>query len=89
MSIIFRYILSGGTPVERFWGFFNPSGHDAKSLSECIKYNLKEVIENHGKLISQSYDGAAVMSGRLSGVQKLIRDEYTNAHFVHCYAHQF
>jgi len=33
MSIIFRYILSNGTPVERFWGFFNPSGHDAKSLS--------------------------------------------------------
>ncbi|XP_060855369.1 uncharacterized protein LOC132933049 [Metopolophium dirhodum] len=88
MSIIFRYILSNGTPVERFWGFFNPSGHDAKSLSECIKYNLKEVTENHDKLISQSYDGAAVMSGRLSGVQKLIKDEYKNAHFVHCYAHQ-
>ncbi|XP_025412523.1 uncharacterized protein LOC112684990, partial [Sipha flava] len=88
MSIIFRYILSNGTPVERFWGFFNPSGHDAKSLSKCIKYNLKEVTENHDKLISQSYDGAAVMSGRLSGVQKLIKDEYKNAHFVHCYAHQ-
>jgi len=88
MSIIFRYILSNGTPVERFWGFFNPSGHDAKSLSECIKYNLKEVTENHDKLISQSYDGAAVMSGRLSGVQKLIKDEYKIAHFVHCYAHQ-
>lgn len=28
------------------------------------------------------------MSGRLSGVQKLIKDEYRNAHFVHCYAHQ-
>lgn len=38
MSIIFRYILSNGAPVERF---FNPSGHDAKSLSENIKYNLK------------------------------------------------
>ena len=38
-------------------------GHDAKSLSEYIKYNLKEVTENHDKLISQSYDGAAVMSG--------------------------
>ncbi|VVC42638.1 HAT, C-terminal dimerisation domain,Domain of unknown function DUF4371 [Cinara cedri] len=88
MSIIFRYILSDGTPVEIYWGFFNPSGHDAKSLSKCIKYNLKEVIENHDKLISQSYDGAAAMSGRLSGVQKLIRDEYTNAHFVHCYVHQ-
>jgi hypothetical protein len=52
MSIIFRYILSNGTPVERFWRFFNPSGHEAKSLSECIKYNLKDVTENHDKLIS-------------------------------------
>jgi len=29
-----------------------------------------------------------MMSSRLSGVQKLIKDEYKNAHFVHCYAHQ-
>jgi hypothetical protein len=28
------------------------------------------------------------MSGRLSGVQKLIKDEYKNAHLVHCYTHQ-
>lgn len=28
------------------------------------------------------------MSGRFSGVQKLIKDEYKNAHFVHCNAHQ-
>jgi len=26
LSIIFRYLLSDGTPVERFWGFFNPTG---------------------------------------------------------------
>jgi hypothetical protein len=72
ISIIFCYILSNDTLVERFWGSFNPSGHDVKSLSECIKYNLKEVTENHDKLTSQSYDEAAVMSGRHSGIQKLI-----------------
>lgn len=89
ISMIFRYILSDGTPVERFWGFFNTSGHDAKSLSECIKINIKEVTDNNDKLISQSYDGAAAaISGQLFGAQKLIRDEYKNAHFVHCYAHE-
>lgn len=31
--------------------------------------------------------GAVVISGRLLGVQKCIRDEYNNAHFVDCYAH--
>lgn len=88
MFIVFRYILSDGTSVERFWGFFIPSGYDVKSLSDCIKDNLKEVSDNTDKLISQSYDGAAVMSGRFTGLQTIIRDEYKYSHFVHCYAHQ-
>jgi len=88
LSIIFRYLLSDGTPVERFWGFFNPTGHDAKSLSECIIFNLEKVLESPDMLICQSYDGANVMSGRLNGVQKIINNSYKNAHFIHCYAHQ-
>ncbi|XP_025417992.1 zinc finger MYM-type protein 1-like [Sipha flava] len=88
LSIIFRYLLSDGTPVERFWGFFNPIGHDAKSLSECIIFNLEKVLESPDMLICQSYDGANVMSGRLKGVQKIINNSYKNAHFIHCYAHQ-
>lgn len=88
ISVVFRYILSDNTPIERFWGFFIPSGHDAKSLSDCIKDNFKKLSENTDKLISQSYEGVAVISGRFSDVQKLIRDEYKYAHFVHCYAYQ-
>lgn len=56
--------------MERFRGIFNLSEHDAKSLYECIQLNLKEVAENSDKLISLSYDGANVISGRLNGVQK-------------------
>ncbi|VVC37262.1 Domain of unknown function DUF4371 [Cinara cedri] len=88
LSIIFRYLLSDGTPVERFWGFFNPTGHDAKSLSECIIFNLEKVLESPNMLICQSYDSANVMSGRLNGVQKIINNSYKNAHFIHCYARQ-
>ena len=40
------------------------------------------------KLISQTYDGAATMSGRVKGVQTQIRATYPHAYFVHCYAHQ-
>ncbi|KAL4098227.1 hypothetical protein QTP88_022871 [Uroleucon formosanum] len=54
LSIIFRYLLSDGTPVERFWGFFNPTGHDAKLLSECIIFNLEKVLESPDMLICQS-----------------------------------
>ncbi|KAF0702099.1 zinc finger MYM-type protein 1-like, partial [Aphis craccivora] len=88
MSIVFRYVLTDGSPVERFWGFFNPTGHDAKCLSECIKSTLQNVLLDKQKLITQSYDGANVMSGHISGVQTLIKSDYPNAHYVHCYAHQ-
>lgn len=88
MSIVFRYLLTDGSPVERFWGFFNPTGHDAKCLSECIKSTLKDVLTDKNKLITQSYDGANVMSGHISGVQTFIKSDYPNAHYVHCYAHQ-
>ncbi|KAK0152292.1 Zinc finger MYM-type protein 1 [Merluccius polli] len=35
-----------------------------------------------------AYDGASVMRGAISGVQRIIQDEYPNAHYIHCYAHQ-
>jgi hypothetical protein len=35
----------------------------------------------------QTYDGAAVMSGHINGVQVQVRQEYPFAHFVHCAAH--
>lgn len=88
MTTVFRYILADGTPVERFWNFVNPPDHDALSLSECIKNNLEQVLDKRDKLISQSYDGASVMSGRHAGVQTLIKKDYKYAFFIHCYAHQ-
>lgn len=29
------------------------------------------------------------MSGRLSGIQQIIKNSYKKAYFIHCYAHQF
>ncbi|XP_076330652.1 zinc finger MYM-type protein 1-like [Tachypleus tridentatus] len=37
---------------------------------------------------SQCYDGAAVMSGHISGVQERFRREMSLAVYVHCYAHR-
>jgi hypothetical protein len=36
----------------------------------------------------QTYDGAAVMSGHIGGVQTLMRQQYPFAYFVHCAAHR-
>ena len=40
------------------------------------------------KLIAQTYDGAAVLSGIHKGVQTRIKEVFKNAHYIHCYAHQ-
>ena len=40
------------------------------------------------KLIGQSYDGAATMSGELNGVQKRMRDYFPLAYYNHCVAHR-
>ncbi|KAE9536827.1 hypothetical protein AGLY_006889 [Aphis glycines] len=60
-----------GRPVERFWSFANPNGHNAEALSQTIFGLIDPLLEKSpNKLIAQSYDGAAVMSGQKSGVNK-------------------
>lgn len=86
--IVFRYIKDG-KPVERFWGFFTSPQQTADALSSLILTELEPLVgKNADKLIAQSYDGAAVMSGRQGGVQAKIKEKYPLAHFVHCYAHK-
>lgn len=88
MSIVFRYILADGRPVERFWSFVEPTGHDAVSLATCVKKELTNAGIDAKKLICQSYDGANVMRGQEGGVHALIKKEFPLAHYVHCYVHQ-
>lgn len=40
------------------------------------------------EIITQTYDGASVMSGAKNDVQSLIKKIYPNVLFIHCYAHQ-
>lgn len=90
MIIILRYVLTG-IVHERFWKFVNPLGTTAQHLTNVIleELQLLKINEAPEKLIAQSYDGASVMSGKLGGVQTKIKEIYPNAHFIHCYAHQF
>lgn len=89
LAIVFRYCLNSGDVVERFWTYLIPEKSDALSLSSDILNVLDNVIGDFkSKLIAQTYDGAAVMSGQNAGVQARIKEKYQFAHFVHCYAHQ-
>lgn len=88
MVVIFRYVRDG-EPIERFWSYVIPEKCDAETLSKTILSIIDPLIQNSpNKLIAQSYDGAAVMSGQHAGVQALIKKKYPFAHYVHCYAHQ-
>ncbi|KAL4126426.1 hypothetical protein QTP88_010648 [Uroleucon formosanum] len=88
LVLILRYEVQG-RPVERFWGFENPNGHNAEALSQTIFGLIDPLLEKSpNKLIAQSYDGAAVMSGQKAGVNVKIKEKYPFAYFIHCYAHQ-
>lgn len=87
LSIIFRYIKKE-IVVERFLGFVDVSlERSAQSLFDFIIPLLKK--ENvFKKLVSQSYDGAAVMSGNSKGLQIKVRELIPHAHYIHCFAHK-
>ncbi|XP_049956318.1 zinc finger MYM-type protein 1-like isoform X1 [Schistocerca serialis cubense] len=88
LVIVYRYELNGSV-VERFWGFFNPDTQDAETLFKVIKSELQKHADGKKeKVIAQCYDGAAVMSGGINGVQARIKQMYPRAYYIHCYAHQ-
>ena len=76
--------------VERFLKFYNVS---SDRTAPAISSIVKDVFTHYGdsvlnKLIMQTYDGASVMSGHISGVQTLVREDYPFAYFFHCAAHR-
>ena len=77
------------TTRERFQGYIDVSAkRDADSLSKIIIPMPKEKKLDKNSLISQSYDGAAVMSGENSSLQTRIRLAFPLAIFIHCIAHR-
>ena len=82
--IVFRYVdIESASIHERFLTFV-----PAETL------NVEGLYKNPGKyhidpmsMVSQGYDGAAVMSGHCSGVQARIRQVAPKALYVHCNAH--
>lgn len=88
LSVMFRYVKKDGHLVERFLCFADVSlGRSAQDLFDFIIPFLKK--ENvFDKLVCQSYDGAAVMSGNSNGLQIKIKEVIPNAHYIHCFAHK-
>ena len=88
MVIVLCYEINGKV-VERFWGYFNPPNLTAAALSSILLDQLKLLIGDHSdKLVAQTYDGAANLSGSRNGDQTRIKDHYPYAHLMYCYVHK-
>lgn len=87
LSTVFRYIDENCEIQERFLSFTDVSGdRTAAALFEHVQKVLKE-NKCEKKLIAQTYDGAAVMAGEVSGLNKRVQEIYPSATFIHCYSH--
>jgi len=62
----------------------------ADKTAASLFNHVNQVVEKfkiESKLVAQTYDGAAVMSGHLNGLQSKVLEKYPKAMFTHCYAH--
>lgn len=64
------------------------ASRDAAGIVEGIKKGLESSGLQDVPIVAQSYDGASVMSGHLTGVQQRIKEDYPFAIYVHCMAHK-
>ena len=89
LSICVRYVVEG-TVYEDFYNFVRAEGLDALSIMVKLKGVLEGMeVDPVSHLVAQCYDGASVMSGRLSGLQALMRNEVCpKGIYVHCWAHR-
>lgn len=87
MSFVIRYFYNGAI-YESFLDFVKADQLDAEGLSNLIiKCLEKHGLEYRSNLVGQGYDGAAVMSGKHSGVCTRIQEVAKYAFYVHCKAH--
>ena len=62
---------------------------DAAPITNCILKTLETLeLDYKYSLIGLGFDGASLIRGQLSGVQKRIRDKAPFAYYVHCYEHR-
>ena len=75
--------------TERLFALATSSSCDAQTLTEVICSELDAAGLATSKILSQVYDGAAVMSGKHGGVQRLLQErEGREIPYVHCLNHQ-
>ena len=88
LTIIVRYMQPvKEEPTERFLGFVPILSHSGESLANTVLEFLRDTGIDITRCRGQTYDNASNMSGRYSGMQKLIKDVVATADYIPCAAH--
>ncbi|XP_063597893.1 zinc finger MYM-type protein 1-like [Penaeus indicus] len=87
LAVCVRYV-SEGDVKERFLALSELMSFDAQSIADKLQEQLQINGLAHVKCVAQTYDGAAVMSGPIRGVQARFRRLHPETIYIHCYAHE-
>lgn len=89
-SLCIRYVSNEDHPMlrEDFVAFFPVTDLCGEYISRQILQLCRDLGLEMTKLVGQGYDGAANMSGSISGVKTRIQELYPKAMYVHCASHR-
>ena len=88
-GLVCRYMSSSGQIEEHCLDIQGIEDRSAKGIFEFIKNTLQDFDISIDGLVSQSFDGASVMSGEYNGLQRLISDFCECfVFYVHCFLHK-
>ena len=88
-GLVCRYLSSEGKIEEHCLNVKGIDDRSAKGIFNFIKETLAEFEISVDGLVSQSFDGASVMSGNYNGLQRLVSD-FCDRYilYVHCFLHK-
>ncbi|KAK9745094.1 protein of unknown function (DUF4371) [Popillia japonica] len=89
LTIVIRYILPHGSPVERFLNFISNTGHKSEQETNAVTSTLTQFEIDISNCRGQSYDNTANMAGIYNGLQAKIKEISPLAEYVPCSAHSF
>ena len=87
LTFIVRYVTPDYQIKERFLGFIPIEEHSAEYLQRKVLSMLSDLNLNVKLCRGQSYDNAANMSGKYSGLQTRIKELSPTAVYIPCTAH--
>ena len=87
LTFIVRYINRDGVIQERFLGFLPIEEHKAKYIEETVIKELNVMSLDIKNCRGQTYDNAANMAGKYSGLQTRLRNYSPTAFVIPCANH--